>query len=104
MLKFDSKAVNASKLFTDGYVTDVYFDTHRGESNFLIAEVSEVVAWIRQSGEDTAKEIGNYFNNGYAADAEAISATLMELATNLIAIEALDASVKYIIFDDGKLF
>ena len=93
MIKFDAKVVSASKLLEDGYVCDVYFDTHKGEGNFLIAEVAEVVAWIRQSGENIARDIASYFNSGHAADAEALSATLMELATNLLELESLGDDV-----------
>lgn len=104
MFTFDTPAAFADKLFGDGFINDVYFDLHAGESNLLIATRDELVRWIRNQGKLMATDVANMLQRGEAQDALMVSQTIVELAENLTAVDNLPAEVGFIVFHDGRLF
>jgi hypothetical protein len=104
MFTFDSLAASADKLFGAGFLTDVYFDLHAGESNILIAARYELVQWIRNQAKMMATDVGGLLETGDTETALMVSQTVTELAENLTAIDNLDSNIGYIVFHDGKLF
>ena len=104
MFTFDSPAASADKLFGTGFLTDVYFDLHAGESNILIAARHELVQWIRNQANLMAKDVASMLVQGDTEDAVMVCQTVVELCENLRAVETLDPHIGYIVFHDGRLF
>lgn len=104
MFTFDSPAASADKLFGTGFLTDVYFDLHAGESNILIAARHELVQWIRNQANLMAKDVAGMLVREDTEDAVMVCQTVVELCENLQAVETLDPHIRYIVFHDGRLF
>lgn len=101
---FDSPVASADKLFGTGFLVDVYFDLHAGESNIVIASRDELTKWIRDQAKLMAKDVSGLLELGDTEDAMMISQTVAELTENLRVLEVHDPSYRYVIFHDGRIF
>lgn len=104
MVTFDAPVAFADKLFGTGFITDVYFDLHAGDSNLLVVTTKELREWIVTQCKAMAADVVRQLETNGSKDAEILCQTLQELTEHLVILEGIDPEIGGIVFHDGRLF
>jgi hypothetical protein len=106
VLTFDSHVVLADMLFGSGFLLDVYFDSHVGDSNIMLARKDEVRAFLIETMTSISKDIASQAGNGIDGNVIlAMGGTLTELGENMNALDNLSTThpgADWILFTDSR--